>query len=85
MFGRRAEVREPLSNVIDTSPEKRATSADRAMIIQRLGPSSKFDGLMKRRKGRLGIFVGVDGKYCPPVERLKEAREQRSKQQFRRW
>jgi hypothetical protein len=85
MFGRRAEVREPLSNVIDTSPEKRATSADRAMIIQKLGPFSKFDGLMKRCKGRLGIFVGVEGRYCSPVECLKEAGEKRLKQRFRRW
>lgn len=85
MFGRRAEVRVLLSDVIDKFREKGATSPDSVMTIQKLRLSSKFDDLLKRPKGRLGIFVEVDGKYYSPMERLKEAREQRSKQRFRRW
>jgi hypothetical protein len=85
MFGRRAQIREMLSNTIEKFREKGATSPGKAITIQELGLPSKFGALMKRRIGQVGIFVEVDGKYYLSEERLKEVEEQRSRQGFRRW
>ncbi len=85
MFGRRAEIREMLPKIIDKFRQKGAVGPDKAMSIEELDLPPKFKELMKRRLGRLGVFVEVDNKYYLSEKRLKELKEQRSRRRFRLW
>ena len=86
MFGRRAEVRERLLEVIEKFRQKGAVSPDKAMTIEELGLPPQFKEAMKRRLGRLGVFVEVDGKYYLSEERLKEVKERlAARRRFGRW
>jgi hypothetical protein len=78
MFARREEVRKWLLEVIEKFREKGAVSPDKAMIPEELGLSPSFTEAMKRRLGRSGIFVEVNGKYYLLEERLKQVEEWRS-------
>jgi hypothetical protein len=77
MFGRREEIRKWLSEIIEKFRQKGAVSPDKAMTPEELGLPPGFQEAMKRRLGRSGIFVEVNGKYYLNEERLKEIEEQR--------
>jgi len=68
-----------LNEVIKRFRQKGATSPEKAMTIQELGLPPRFEEAMRRRLGRSGIFVGLNGKYYLSEERLKQIREQRQK------
>lgn len=48
------------------------------MTVEELGLPPRFEEAMKRRLGRLGIFIEVNGKYYLSEERLKQIEELRS-------
>ena len=75
MFRRREELRKWLYEVVEKFRQKGATSPDKAMTAEELGLPPFFKEAMKRRLGRLGIFVEVDGKYYLSEERLKQIEE----------
>ena len=83
MFRRRDEVRERLLEVIEKFRQKGATSPEEAMTAEELGLPPKFQEMMKRRLGQIGVFKEVDGKYYMSEERLKEVKEQMAKRQRR--
>jgi hypothetical protein len=76
MFRRREEIRERLLEIIRKFREKGAVSQEKAMTSEELGLPPRFQDAMKRRLGRLGIFVEVNGKYYLSEDRLKEVEEQ---------
>jgi hypothetical protein len=78
MFTRREEIRKWLLGVIEKFREKGAVSPDKAMTAEELGLPPSFSEAMKRRLGRSGIFVEVNGKYYLSEERLKQVEEWRS-------
>jgi len=80
MLGRREEIKKWLSEIIEKFRQKGALSLDRAMTAEELGLPLGFQGAMKRRLGRSGIFVDVDGKYYLNEARLKEIEEQRHRE-----
>ena len=77
MFGRREEVRKWLSEITQKFRQKGAISPDKALTAEELGLPPGFQEAMKRRLGRSGIFVEVDGKYYLNEARLKEIEELR--------
>ena len=78
MFRQRDEIRKWLLEVIEKFRQKGATSPDKAMTADELGLPPGFEQAMKRRLGRSGIFVEVNGRYYLSKERLKQIEEQRS-------
>jgi hypothetical protein len=78
MFRRRDQIRRWLLEVIEKFRQKGAISPDKAMTIDKLGLPPRFEEAMKKRLGRLGIFVEVNGKYYLSEERLRQIEEQRS-------
>lgn len=76
MFRRREQVRERLLAIVQKFREKGAVSPDKAMTPQELGLPPRFEEAMKRRLGKTGIFVEVNGKYYLSEERLKQFKEQ---------
>jgi hypothetical protein len=81
MFGRREEVREWLSEIVQKFRQKGAVSPDKAMTAEELGLPLMFQEMMKRRLGRSGIFVEVNGKYYLEEGRLNEIRERRQSEE----
>jgi hypothetical protein len=79
MFRQREEIRKRLYEAIAIFRQKGATSPEKAMTAQELGLPPRFEETMKRRLGRLGIFVEVNGKYYLSEERLKEFEERRNR------
>jgi len=77
MFRRRDEIRKRLEDVIAKFRQKGAVSPERAMTPEELSLPPRFREAMKRRLGRSGIFVEVNGKYYLSEERLKEIRAAR--------
>lgn len=75
MFRRREEIRERLLGIIKKFKEKGAISPEKAMTPEELGLPPRFQEAMKRRLGRLCLFVEVNGKYYLSEERLKEVEE----------
>jgi len=74
MFRQRDEIRKWLFEVIERFRQRGAVSPERAMTAQELGLPLGFQEAMKRRLGRSGIFVEVNGKYYLSEERLKQMR-----------
>jgi hypothetical protein len=68
----RQEIRQRIQQVIARFRQKDATSPEKAMTPQELGLPPRFEEAMKRRLGKTGIFVEVNGKYYLSEERLKE-------------
>ena len=58
--------------VIDKFRQKGAVSPDRAMTAEELSLPPTFEEAMRRRLGRSGIFVEVNGKYYLSEQRLKQ-------------
>ncbi len=79
MFRNREQIREWLTGVVEKFRQKGATSPDKAMTAEELGLPSGFQEAMKRRLGRSGIFVEVNGKYYLSEERLKQIEEMRNR------
>ncbi len=77
MFRRREEIRQWLEGIVEKFRQKGATSPDKAMTIEELGLPPTFQEAMKRRLGRSGIFIEVNGKYYLSEERLKQIQETR--------
>lgn len=75
MFRRRKEIRERLLAVVKIFREKGAVSPERAMTAQELGLPPRFQDAMKRRLGRGGVFVEVNGKYYLSEEKLRQVEE----------
>ena len=78
MYGQREEMRKRLYEIVEKFRQKGAISPEKAMTAQELGLPPRFEDAMKRRLGRTGIFVQVDGKYYLSEERLKQIDEQRN-------
>jgi hypothetical protein len=78
MFRRREQVRERLLAIVQKFREKGALNPDKAMTVQELGLPPRFEEAMKRRLGKIGIFVEVNGKYYLSEERLKQFKERAS-------
>jgi hypothetical protein len=72
------ERRERRLEVIDTFRRKGATSPNRAMTLDELGLPPRFERLIQRRLGKLGVFIEVNGKYYLSEERLKQIEERYS-------
>jgi ABC-type multidrug transport system fused ATPase/permease subunit len=78
MFGGRKQIERWFYNVVETFRKKGVVSPDEAMTAEELGLPPRFAEAMKRRLGRSGVFVEVDGKYYLSEERLKQIEEMRS-------
>jgi hypothetical protein len=76
VFRRREQVRERLLELVQRFKEKGAVSPDTAMTVQELGLPPRFEEAMKRRLGKSGIIIEVNGKYCLSEERLKQVKKQ---------
>ena len=86
MFRRRAKIRERLPEFVDKFRQKGAVNSDNAVTLEELGLPPQFKELLKRRLGRLGVFLEVNGKYYMSEERLKEVKEKlASRRRFRRF
>jgi hypothetical protein len=77
MLERRQQIEKRFHDIVEKFRQKGAVSPDKAMTVSELGLPPRFEEAMKRRLGRLGVFVEVDGKYYLSEERLKEIQEQR--------
>lgn len=62
--------------IVERFREKGAISPEKALSAQELGLPPYFELAMRRRLGRLGIFVEVDGKYYLDESRLSQLEEQ---------
>jgi hypothetical protein len=78
MFERREEIEKWFYEVVERFRQKGAVSPDKAMTVEELSLPPRFEVAMKRRLGRLGVFVEVNGKYYLSEERLKQIEELRS-------
>jgi len=78
MLGNREEIRKRLLVIIEKFRQKGAVSPDKAMTVDELGLPPGFEHAMKRRLGRSGVFVEVNGRYYLSEERLKQIEELRS-------
>jgi hypothetical protein len=78
MFARREQIERWFSGIVEKFRQKGAVSPDKAMTVDELGLPPRFEQAMKRRLGRLGVFVEVNGKYYLSEERLKQIEEMRS-------
>lgn len=78
MFGKREEIEKWLYEIVEKFRQKGAVSPDKAMTAEELSLPPRFEVAVKRRLGRLGIFVEVNGKYYLSEERLKQMEEMRS-------
>jgi hypothetical protein len=78
MFERREEIEKWFYEVVERFRQKGAVSPDKAMTVQELCLPPRFEVAMKRRLGRLGVFVEVNGKFYLSEERLKQIEELRS-------
>ncbi|MGD0494657.1 MAG: hypothetical protein ABSB28_01295 [Candidatus Bathyarchaeia archaeon] len=78
MFERRERIERWFHDVVEKFRQKGAISPDKAMTAEELGLPPRFEEAMKRRLGRLGVFVEVNGKYYLSEERLKQVEELRS-------
>ena len=77
MFRQREEIRKWLSEIVEKFRQKGAISPDKAMTAEELELPPRFEEAMKRRLGRSGIFIEVNGKYYLSEARLKQIEEQR--------
>ena len=81
---RRRRIMERISEVVDKFRQKGALSPDKAMTPEELGLPPEFKEAMKKRLGKVGVFIEVNGKYYLSEERLKEVKEKFS-QRRRQW
>jgi len=72
MFRQRDEIKKWLLEIIEKFRQKGTVSPEKAMTAQELGLPPGFQEAMRRRLGRSGIFVEVNGRYYLSEERLKQ-------------
>jgi hypothetical protein len=77
MFERREDIRKWFYEVVEKFRQKGAINSDKAMTVEELGLPPRFEDAMKRRLGRLGVFVEVNSKYYLSEEKLKQIEELR--------
>jgi len=75
MFRRGEEIIRKAMELVEKFREKGALSPEKAMTIRELGLPDRFEEAMKRRLGKTGVFVQVNGRYYLSEERLKEIKE----------
>ena len=85
MFTGRKQIENWFYNVVEKFRQKGATSPDKAMTVEELDLPPRFEEAMKRRLGRSGVFVEVNGKYYLSEERLKQIEEMRSARGGEAW
>jgi len=78
MFTGRKQIENWFYNIVEKFRQKGANSPDKAMTVEELDLPPRFEEAMKRRLGRSGVFVEVNGKYYLSEERLKQIEETRS-------
>jgi hypothetical protein len=78
MFRNRERIQKWFYDIVEKFRQKGALSPDKTMTPEELGLPPRFEESMKRRLGRLGVFVEVNGKYYLSEERLKQIEEMRS-------
>jgi hypothetical protein len=78
MFERRQQIQKWFNDIIEKFRQKGAVSPDKAMTVEELGLPPRFQEAMKRRLGRLGVFVEMNGKYYLSEDRLKQVEEMRA-------
>jgi hypothetical protein len=78
MFERRKQIQQWFNDIVEKFRQKGALSPDKAMTVDELGLPPRFQEAMKRRLGRLGVFVEVNGKYYLSEERLKQVEDMRA-------
>jgi hypothetical protein len=78
MFGNRERIQKWFYDIVEKFRQKGALSPDKVMTPEELGLPPRFGEAMKRRLGRSGVFVEVNGKYYLSEERLKQIEEMRS-------
>jgi hypothetical protein len=78
MFRSRERIQKWFYDIVEKFRQKGALSPEKAMTPEELGLPPRFEEAMKRRLGRSGVFVEVNGKYYLSEERLKQMEEMRS-------
>jgi ABC-type multidrug transport system fused ATPase/permease subunit len=78
MFRQRERIERWFYDVVEKFRQKGAVSLDKAMTSEELGLPPRFEEAMKRRLGRLGVFVEMNGKYYLSEDRLKQLEQLRS-------
>jgi ABC-type multidrug transport system fused ATPase/permease subunit len=78
MFESREQIQKWFYDIVEKFRQKGALSPDKAMTPEELSLPLRFEEAMKRRLGRSGVFVEVNGKYYLSEERLKQIEEMRS-------
>ena len=78
MFRNPEEIRRRLNEIVEKFRQKGATSPEKAISLQELDLTPRFEQAMHRRLGQTGIFVEVNGKYYLDEERLKQIQDQRA-------
>ena len=81
---RRRRVMERISEVIEKFRQKGALSPEKALTPEELGLPPKFEEAMKKRLGKVGVFIEVNGKYYLSEGRLRDVKEKFS-QRRRPW
>ena len=84
MFRRREEIIRKVMELVEKFREKGALSPEKALTAKELGLPDRFEEAMKRRFGKTGVFVQVNGRYYLSEERLKEIKEKFASRQ-RHW
>jgi hypothetical protein len=78
MFERHERIERWFNDVVGKFRQNGAVSPEKAMTAEELGLPPRFEEAMKKRLGRLSVFVGVNGKYYLSEERLKQVEQMRS-------
>jgi hypothetical protein len=78
MLRSRERIQKWFYDIVEKFRQKGALSPDKAMTPEELGLPLRFEEAMKRRSGRSGVFIEVNGKYYLSEERLKQIEEMRS-------
>jgi len=77
MFEQHEEMEKRFNEIVEKFRQKGAISSDKAMTAAELDLPPRFEVAFKRRLGRLGVFIEVNGKYYLSEERLKQIEEMR--------
>jgi hypothetical protein len=77
MFERREQLERRFYDLVEKFRQKGAVSPEKALTTEELGLPPRFEEAMKRRLGRSGIFVEVNGRYYLSEERLKQIEQMR--------
>ena len=78
MFRNPQEMRRRLNEVVEKFRQKGAVSPEKALTLEELGLSPRFEQAMHRRLGQTGIFVEVNGKYYLNEQRLEQIQAERA-------